>query len=533
MTKEKEQPMFQTPTRHPQQWAIALTLITLIPSPTATAQTSSFACTSTRLYQDTIDLDHRGWGVDARGNWDGGTTLPDVLAGSIRAWDDVANPTGQTSASLYLNPLLGATQDCFLPHQTITGINVDRFGFSVAWVGDIDGDGREDFVVGAPRGGSGTERGRVYVFLSSDFAVGTLPATATGASLIIEGVVDGGRFGYSVANAGHFIIENPVSYGDIAIGAPGGNVGQPAQQGTIFVISGKDILRARFTQGMSALTFTSDAIWANTHSTSGSNLWDRYGHAVALAGDVNNDGSNDIIIGAPQYHENAGIQTTGRGYARVILGGPTHTQFTLRGEQTASRFGNGVGGEFDIDGGGHEVLVGAPFFDIPTNPNFTDIGKAYVWSHAQPVGYVRTHLGIAIEFLPGVWVGEQLGWGLAGIGDTNGDSLDEYAIGSYAFSETEQANACSSAPAPCAGISSTGGGDRSGRSVIHDGATGAALSQVIGEDRKDSCGAWASPIGDVNGDGKPDLVVSAFRWSPTPTNPNQREVGRLYLVLTP
>ena len=513
---------------------VGVTTLGLGTSSIVAAQASTFACTAARLYQDTIDLDHRGWGVDARGNWDGGTTLPDVLAGSVRHWEDVSNPVGQTSMSIYLNSALSLSQDCNLPHHTIVGVGVDRFGFSVAWLNDLDGDGRSDFVVGAPRGGVGFERGRVYVFLSSDFSVASLPATAMGASLIIEGVIDGGRFGYSIANAGHFTIETPIAYGDLIVGAPGGHISQLPQAGTAFVLSGKDILRARATQGMSAVVPMSDPIWANNgYLVSGARPWDRFGHAVARAGDVNNDGASDIIIGAPQYHENLGIQTTGKGYAKVILGGSTHTKFSLRGEQDASRFGNSVGGEMDIDGAGDEVLVGAPFFDDQSNPNFDDVGKVYVWSHAQPFGYARTHQGTAIEFLPGMWIGEQRGWGLAGIGDLNGDGFDEYVIGSYAFSETEQAGACSIAPAPCAGSSATGGGDRAGRSVVLDGSAGVALFQIVGEDRKDSCGAWASAIGDVSGDGKPDLVVSAFRWSPSPTNPNQREVGRTYLAITP
>ena len=209
---------------------------------------------------------------------------------------------------------------------------------------------------------------------------------------------------------------------------------------------------------MSAVVPTSSPIWSlNGAMLSGLNDWDRYGHSVALAGDVNADGASDVIVGAPQYHMNSGVQTTGKGYAQVILGGSL-TTIQLRGEQEGSRFGEAVAGNFDIDGGGDEVIVGAPFFDDPANPNLLDVGKAYVWSHAQPVGYVRTHLGVAIPWVVDeetIWIGEQRGWGLTDVGDIDGDTREEYAVGSYAFSEPEQSGACGTSPAPCAGNSST------------------------------------------------------------------------------
>jgi hypothetical protein len=521
----------------PRRIAGLATLLCTLASASASAQSGSFACTAARLYQDTIDLDHRGWGVDARGNWDGGATLRDVLAGGIRVWDAGTIPDGQTSISLYLNAAVGPGQDCQYPSETVAGVGIDRFGHALAWLGDLDADGRDDFVVGAPRGGAGTERGRIYLFLSSDFAPGSLPAGAEGASLIIEGVVDGGRFGYSAASAGHFIPEGSTPYLDLIVGAPGGHEDPLlAQPGTAFVFSGRDLLRTRSTLGKSALTYTTDTSYAHGVSSSGANALDRYGHAVALAGDVNQDGAHDVVIGAPQWHFSAGLQTTGRGYGRVILGGATHTVYTLRGEQDGSQFGNCVGGDADIDGGGDEVLVGAPLYDdVAASPTYHDVGKVYLWSHAQPLTYVRVHTGRALEYTPGTWFGEQLGWGLTGIGDSNADARDEYTLGSYAYSPAEQPGGCSAAPAPCSGVSTTGGGELAGRSVIADGATGKPLFVIVGEDARDACGAWASPIGDVNGDRKADVVVSAFRWAPTLTQPpvpnDQRELGRVYLHL--
>src|SRR5262245_62051016 len=159
----------------------------------------------------------------------------------------------------------------------------DIFGSSVASVGDVNGDGYDDVIIGANFFPSEGGQGRAYLYFGG-------PAIDSLADLVIPFPPGGsGWFGISVASAGDF---NGDGYPDIIVGA------------RYAVFSGKAFIY----YGGPSLDATPDL------TLTGENTGSWFGSSVASVGDVNGDGFDDVIVGAPNYGSQAG-----RAY--VFLGG--------------------------------------------------------------------------------------------------------------------------------------------------------------------------------------------------------------------
>lgn len=158
--------------------------------------------------------------------------------------------------------------------RTFTGTFTDGlFGYALADVGDVNGDGVPDLAVGAPHSGASSV-GKVYVYSGSD---GQLIRTHSG-----TGRVD--RFGQSVAAAGDV---NADGRSDILVGAPG-NDGTGRDAGAAYVFSGSS----------GSMLF----------ALSGQQASDEFGAAVAGGADLNGDGRPDVLVGAPR-HANQALPT--------------------------------------------------------------------------------------------------------------------------------------------------------------------------------------------------------------------------------
>jgi hypothetical protein len=215
----------------------------------------------------------------------------------------------------------------------------DSFGRSVGAVGDVNGDGYSDVVVGAH--GYGDFHGRIYVYAGSADGLGAAPMfTATGEEA-------NSHLGYSAGTAGDV---NKDGYDDLIVGAHcrGNN------RGWVYVYAGSS-------NGLSATPiFTATGEGEHNH----------FGFAVSTAGDANGDGYDDVIVGA--YHHN---DATGRVYvypgnARGLSITPI---FSATGEGAANSFGRSVGTAGDVNGKGHaDLVVGACGYDDYT-------GRAYVY----------------------------------------------------------------------------------------------------------------------------------------------------------
>lgn len=301
------------------------------------------------------------------------------------------------------------------------------FGWSVAGAGDVNADGVPDVIVGAPFHFAPGPVGRVTVFSGS-----------TGATIYaIIGTNAAEAFGYSVDGAGDV---DGDGYADFVVGAP---TYGPTNAGRILVYSGVD--------GAQIL---------NWPHVSGGNL----GISVAGAGDVNGDGFDDVLAGAP-------------GAGQVIVVDVYHDSLIrIHYGSAQAGFGWSVANVRDVNGDGvNDFAVGVPSAVVGDRMP----GRAIVYDGSS---------GGPIRQFDGEGLNDGVGFDVAAAGDFNGDGSNDVLIG-----------------APW----HDGGGPNSGRVEIRDSATGALLRTYYGYLNQTHFASAVAALGDINDDGMGDILVGA------------------------
>ncbi|MBI3757854.1 MAG: FG-GAP repeat protein [Deltaproteobacteria bacterium] len=261
------------------------------------------------------------------------------------------------------------------------------FGWSVAFLDDVTGDGVHDVLIGA-FGQDGD--GKAFIF---DGYTGKLVRT-----LAPPEPLNGGAFGWSVADAGDL---NKDGVTDMLVGAPYSTVGKVAVQGRAYAFSGKD----------GKLLLTLD----DPHPSAGA----VFGWRLASAGDVNKDGIPDILVGAP--YKDVGANPS-QGEVFVLNGADGKLLFTL--DDPAPRpyagFGDVLmqGADFDGDGA-PEIVVAAPFQTVDLDQVE---GEVFVFN-----GQDGRHLITFDDPYP--HQGASFGYSLASPGDLDGDKIPDFAFG--------------------------------------------------------------------------------------------------------
>lgn len=534
--------------------SIVFSLVGLSLSAQQSTSTDSWACTATTMFQGTVLHDHLGTALSAVGDWNG-DGIDDVLIGGTVGWDDpsLAVPG---RVELYLGTATGACSPA--PVLTLHGADSaaggECFGYDVAFIGDLDFDGKDDFCVGSPRAplvlGEWKERGRVYFYLSSVFpASGIFDAEC--ANTIIEGEQDGDRLGTSIAEVGDFDGNGVTDFdwggdglSDIPVGAPGGINSDPSYAGRVYVLSG-------FLVGHGAIQYHNceDTPWVWSVNAVKLVSWlgqginplgqperrDRFGWSVAVAGEIGDPYCRpEVVVGAPQFLTYLAVPTDiwGSGYVRVMTRaapppssqypceqpGPYFVQFDAGPND--SLFGFCVGGQINLDGGGSDILIGIPGWDrVQDGQVRNDTGRVSI---RNPL------TGTQILSNEGKGGGDYFGFSVLGLGRFNGsaDAVDFYAIGASRFGTDAAPGACAN---NCPGSDANPGDDLCGRAYEFKGTDTRPFWTVTGEKFRDSCGWTFSRVGNLGGPSSlPEFITSAPRFNDVGGS-NLADVGRIYL----
>jgi FG-GAP repeat/Dockerin type I domain len=364
-----------------------------------------------------------------------------------------------------------------------------RFGQSIAGAGFLDDDTGEDIIIGAPT------YSRAYIFY---FAAPSNPAE--NAHIILNGTGGSDWFGLSVSSAGDFNFDGS---GDVVVGAQSGN----SHTGKMYVFSGSDgqeLFSAEgeandnyFGRSVSGGDITGDGLGdvvvgaSHYNGTAGiqsgkayvyqglsearfcnliaENAGDQYGCSVAGGMDANNDGYDDLVIGA-MWHDGT-YQNTGKVY--LISGQTGDTIFTFGSDAANNRLGVSVDFAGDVNNDDYaDVVVGAPGYFLSR-------------------GYVNLYSGIdgtLIENFFGVDAQNHFGESVSGAGDVNKDGYDDIIVGASGYL------------------------NNIGQANIYSGFNSDLLHSFMGGAEGDYFGGSVSGAGDVNNDGYADVIVGAIGY---------------------
>jgi len=324
--------------------------------------------------------------------------------------------------------------------QTQGAGSFDHHGQSVASAGDVDADGVEDFVVGAPNlfGYSGR---LAYAEVYSGLDGGLL--------LRLESGEPGDEFGAAVAAAGDL---DGDGHGDLIVGAPKATATGLVRCGVVRVYSGADgqqLFEWHADQADSSLGTSvacagdvdgdgvpdliagmpdydhaglpssgAAVVWSGATGQqllrfSGAHSWGELGAAVSTAGDIDGDGLADLFVGRP-----AGLASTARGAAFVFAGADGSVLRQFVSPRVSGSLGESVACLDDLDGDGvPELLAGDPTAD-PLGRNMA--GSVLLFSGAT---------GVLSHRIDGQKAVSWLGKSAASAGDLNGDGVGDFVIG--------------------------------------------------------------------------------------------------------
>lgn len=365
----------------------------------------------------------------------------------------------------------------------------ERFGWAVAAIGDVSGDGKTDFAVGAP--GAASSAGVVRVYSGAD---GSLLYSVAGDA--------NARMGSSLAALGDV---NGDGVPDFAAGAVGSNLSQQGPIGYVAIVSGVD--------GQEIRRFT------------GGTVAELFGSALANTGDLDADGKDDLLVGGPGGSSNfAGVARAYSTSNGILLG-------TFNGSGFQS-LGRAVASAGDVNGDGiPDVAVGSPGVDasstalraglveVFSGTDWTKLGSLSGKAHNENLGESLAYAGAFGPTAHGLLVGsighanssgrivlhetaklkplvtaasstpgDFLGACAAALGDVNGDGVPDFAAGAPGQDP----------PAI-------------GAVLAYSGKKGPASQLgILENDFGKNLGKAIAGLGDVSGDGLPKILVGAW-----------------------
>ena len=433
---------------------------------------------------DLVVLRNSDWTFQGTVNL-GGTDFEQYANGVATLNIEVGLSTRFTVPQVELSALNGATG------FVLTGIDTrDETGRSVSSVGDINGDGFDDVIIGAGQsaGGAygGEDRGKAYVVFgrSDGFASSIALSSLNGTNgFVVTGIDPNDHAGFAVSSAGDV---NGDGLDDLLIAAPGAD--------TVNVIFGRS-------GGFGAAISLKSLNGTNGYRIDGTATGSGIGLTASHAGDVNGDGFADVILGERGADPN-GINNAGSSY--VVFGHSGNfasainldsldgtNGFRLDGIDAEDFSGYSVSGAGDVNGDSFDdVIIGARFADqTGTNAegeSYVVFGRSGGFAHVFDLSSLNGTNGFV---LAGVDPFDYSGKSVSSAGDVNGDGFDDLLVGATGLISFNRSTYVifgrSGGFAPLISLSSL------------DGTNGF---------RADGANVPSS-AGDVNGDGFDDLIL--------------------------
>jgi hypothetical protein len=388
-------------------------------------------------------------------------------------------------AYLYLGSASGLSTT---PAWTSSGNDqVDAYyGRSVSGVGDVNNDGYDDWLVGADGyDTSNANAGRAYLYLGSSSISGTTPFWTSSGQDQANA-----NYGQSISGAGDI---NGDGYSDWLVSAPFYDNSPGWDQGRVYLYLGSS--------SISGTTFS----WTDSgDNQSGSN----YGYSVSGAGDVNGDGFDDWLVGAYNYD----TSNVDAGKAYLYLG--RDSSISLISEKWRSSgddvfngyFGSSVSSAGDVNGDGYDDwLVGAYYYTITTPYVRSTAGKAYLYLGSENIRYTENAWNSSGDDQTSAWYGRSV----SNAGDINGDGFDDWLIGADIY-DTTYINA--------------------GKVYLYLGSSDISgtipswTSSGDNDQASTTYGYSVASAGDVNGDGLSEWLVGAYNY-----NAPSYATGNVYL----
>ncbi|MBU4154396.1 MAG: integrin alpha, partial [Proteobacteria bacterium] len=414
----------------------------------------------------------------------------------------------------------------------------DYAGYSVSSAGDVNGDGFDDLIVGAHGGDDGgSYAGEAYVVFGGAGGFGIadgagrqvidLTTLTSAQGFTIQGDVVFDQAGRAVSSAGDV---NGDGFDDLIVGAYHGDDGGSDAGEAYVVFGGAGGFGTTDGAGRQVLDLTT-LTSAQGFIIQGDVAGDLAGRSVSSAGDVNGDGFDDLIVGAPNR-----IDGDGAGEAYVVFGGAggfgtadssgrqvidlaslsASQGFVIQGDAGGDQAGTSVSSAGDVNGDGFDdLIVGA----ISGDDGGSYAGEAYVVfggaggfetvdGSGRRVIDLTTFSASQGFIIQGDVGNDFAGRSASSAGDVNGDGFDDLIVG--AIGGDDGGSYAGEAYVVFGGAGGFGIPDGAGRQVIDLTTLSASQGFIIqGDEAGDRAGFSVSSAGDINGDGFDDLIVGA------------------------